>query len=831
LKPTNIKVRVDGAVKVLDFGLAKAFSSEHDVIGPSSLTNSPTITSPLGVTNVGVLLGTAAYMSPEQARGGLADRRSDIWAFGVVLYEMLVGRALFQGATLSDTLAAVLKTEPDWTALPKDAPVPVRRLLRRCLEKDKRRRLDSAADARLELEEALVPAEKAIPSRAAEEGRSLRRRNAVLLSAAVLAIAAALIAVGWWLPRRPVPTVAPATIRFSAGIGADASLVLPRGGARRGGGSSIAIPPDGRFLAFAAQAGTGPIQLYVRDLEQLDAVALPGTDDAAGPFFSPDGEWVGFFAQGRLKKVQVSGGAVTTLSDAPAARGGTWGDDGTIVYSPRSDPGVGLMRVSSAGGTPTPVTNVREGESTHRWAHFLPGSKAVLYTASRSNTGPYDLANLVLQPLPSGAPSVLVEGGSDGRYVPSGHLAYVRGGTLFAAPFDLERLKLTGDAAPVVEGVTYAIDAGAAQFAISTAGTLAYLPAVSADNQAELSWVSQDGTISKVRDVPNWGSLAFSPDGQRLALANRVSGLGDIWIYDLNRDTSARLTAGPEDDFAPAWSPDGQYITFTSARLGGVRNIFVQRSDGTGQAVPLTSSQRDQQSDSVWHPAGRLLAFSDSQQGVMLLPMKQGTSGAWDQATPTLLMRGSNPRFSPDGKWIAYNSDESGSQEVYVQPFPSLDGKWQVSTTGGQQPRWSSSERALLYVHPTELTIMRVPFDVDGESLRPGRPAAPMGERAGLRADKLGPASGRPSGADAAAPAGSGSEQPRQPRLQRVVRRQSAVGGPDAVTVCAVEGDSPRWSQSGTAPLRAARACACAFPHRRRGSRFAIRSGWLHLLP
>jgi serine/threonine-protein kinase len=721
LKPANIKLRPDGTVKVLDFGLAKALSGEMSGSDHQILTNSPTITSPIGVTGVGVLLGTAAYMSPEQARGASADRRSDIWAFGVILHEMLAGKSLFQGTTISDTLAAVLKTEPDWSALPKEVPAPVQRLLRRCLEKDKRRRLDSAAAARLELEDVLTRSEEKSSAERLNATQKLRRRNVVVASAAAVSVAAALMAISWWPPTNRGPS--PEPVRLQVRLGADASLIVPRGGLRRGAGSSLALSPDGRSLAFAAQVGTAPPKLYVRDLGQLEAVALPGTDDAGAPFFSPDGQWIAFFAQGRLKKVPIGGGAVVTISDVPAARGGTWGDDGTIVYTPHMEPGAGLMRVSAAGGTPAVLTTTQEGESTHRWAQLLPRAAAVLYTSSRSNTGPYDQANIVVQPLPSGSPSIVVQGGTYARYVPTGHLVYVRGGTLFAAPFDLDQLKLTGEATPVVEGVSYAVDSGVPHFAISTSGTLAYLPASKPTGLTQLGWADREGTITNVRDVPVWTGFALSPDGQRVAVNSGDTGLSDIWIYELNRDTLTRFTLGADDDFDPVWSPDGQFIAFTSNRMGGIRNVFVQRADGSGPAQILSSSRQAQMISSAWHPDAHLLAISSGSEGAMsLLPIKQSPGGTWEGETPTPLTRGSSPRFSPDGKWIAYHSDESGRREVYVQPFPSLAGKWQVSTNGGERPRFSSSERAVLYVQPSDLTIMRVPFEVQGSVLRPARP-------------------------------------------------------------------------------------------------------------
>ena len=393
------------------------------------------------MTGVGVLLGTAAYMSPEQARGKAVDKRSDVWAFGCVLYEMATGRRAFEGENVSITLAAVMTKEPDWAALPASAASALRRLLRSCLEKDPRRRLQAMGDARLEIERLLSGAPEEAATLVIPVARPLWRRAAPWAALAGVLGLALLTMLLLWPPWRIASPAAP--VRLEATIGADASVVKFQ--------ASLAASPDGALLAFAAQNNQGTQELYLRRLGDLRATPLAGTVGARDPFFSPDGQWIGFFADGKLKKIAVAGGAAVTLSDASEDRGGTWAEDGSIVFQPTAS-GSGLSRVSSAGGVPTPLTKLGAGEVTHRWPQVLPGGRAVLYTAHSNVTG-FDDATLVVQPLPDGAPKIVHRGGYYGRYVPSGHLVYVHQGTLFAEAFDLARLEPTGQPVPVIEGI------------------------------------------------------------------------------------------------------------------------------------------------------------------------------------------------------------------------------------------------------------------------------------------------------------------------------------------------------------------------------------------
>ena len=398
LKPANVMVRADGTVKVLDFGLAKALDPLSSSAAAAALALSPTITSPAALTGAGVILGTAAYMSPEQARGKAVDKRSDLWAFGAVLFEMLTGTRAFRGDDVTDTIASVIAKEPDWSALPADTPAAIHRLLRRCLEKERQRRLSDAADARLEIDEGLAPS----PAGASPDpSRAPARRGAApwLAGALGLGLGAVIVLLAWAPWRRSAPA---RLVRLTADLGVDASLA-------GGLGDIVALSPDGSVAAFVAHQGAGRPRLYLRPLHQLQAAPLAGTDEASSPFFSPDGRWLAFFANDRLKKIAVAGGAVATLCDAPNGRGGSWAEDGDIVfarYSPDAESAGMLMRVSSAGGTPVPVTALAGGEVSQRWPQVLPGGRAVLFTASR-DAGDYRESELVIQPLPGGARKVV----------------------------------------------------------------------------------------------------------------------------------------------------------------------------------------------------------------------------------------------------------------------------------------------------------------------------------------------------------------------------------------------------------------------------------------
>jgi serine/threonine protein kinase/Tol biopolymer transport system component len=710
LKPANVKVRPDGTVKVLDFGLAKAV----DPSGGSSAAamNSPTLS--VHATQAGIILGTAAYMSPEQARGTVVDKRADVWAFGVVLFEMLTGQRPFEGDTLSDTLASILKTEPPWDLLPANVPATVRRLLTICLKKDAKVRLRDIGEARRQIDDALAGGVDVLAAVAVARSPIARQRPMLPWAiAGVLAIAlASLLLAG--SPWRPAPSQSSRALLTY--LGTDASLPTEQGAA-------AILSPDGTTLAFTAQADQR--RLFVRKLDQLQATALNGTEGATNPFFSPDGQWIAFFADGKLKRVSVAGGAPVTLSAAPDNRGGTWAEDDTIIFAPSRTT---LERVSSAGGASVPFGTVGERVSAQRWPQALPGGHTVLYS-ERYETSGFDSANVVVAPVMGGPAKVVVEGGYYGRYLPSGHLIYVQQGSLFAVPFDLAKLETVGRAVPALDNFVANPATGGAQYAFSLDGSFVYLPGKAFTGERRIDWMSRDGKPTVLRAaLSDWRQPRFSPDGQKLAIAISDGTQNDIWIYQWAGDTLTQLTFDPADDGEPVWTADSRRIVFASDRARrGIPNLYSANADGSGAVSRLTDTAETQNSASS-HPSGGFFAFSAGRPAtgldLMILPMNGDAVHGWSPGTPTEFLSTAamerDPMFSPDGRWIAYTSNESGQDDIYVRPFQGPGGPWRISTQGGQYPRWSSAANELLFLDG--LKVMSVSYSTPDGSFQPGKP-------------------------------------------------------------------------------------------------------------
>jgi Tol biopolymer transport system component/tRNA A-37 threonylcarbamoyl transferase component Bud32 len=694
LKPANIKVTADGTVKVLDFGLAKALSDE---VAAQDMSNSPTLS--MAATRQGVILGTAAYMSPEQAKGKTVDRRADVWAFGAVLYEMLTGKQAFQGEDVTEILVAVMSKEPAWDALPGKTPSAIRNLLHRCLDRNLRRRLPHIADARMTIEDVLSGTAPAEAMSAAS--RKNRERLPWAVTAAVV-IVAAVTSFGWWRATRPA---APnPLVRLEVDLGPDVSLGSLAG-------PDAILSPDGTRLVYASQN-----RLFTRRLDQPNPTELAGAQGAWAPFFSPDGQWVAFFSGPSLKKISVEGGSTITLCDAPTGMGGSWGVDGNIIAALTANGD--LSRIPSAGGPPIPVTHLQSGEIGHRWPQILPGGKAVLFTAS--TTGEVDAANIEVMSLADHSTKTLVRGGTFGRYLPSGHLVYVNRGTLFAVPFDLDRLEVHGTPVPVLDQVAYNTQFGSAQLDFSQTGTLIYHSGGAGGELFIVAWLDGAGKTQPLLAKPGtYGRPSLSPDGQRLALESNA----DIWVYDWQRDTMTRLTF-TGNALSPVWSPDGRYIAFRVLGEG----MDAIRSDGSGKPERLTQTKNSQYPWS-FAPDGKRLAFIDSSSGVFQLwtmPLESDSTGLQPGKPEIFLQTPADeraPSFSPDGRWMAYASTESGTFQVYVRAFPDKGGKWQISNSGGTYPMWSRTGHELFF-ETLDNRILVASYTEKGDSFMADKPRA-----------------------------------------------------------------------------------------------------------
>jgi len=678
LKPGNVMLTKSGT-KLLDFGLAKL--KQEAAPASVSLSDLPTAKDPL--TAQGSIVGTLQYMAPEQLEGKEVDARTDIFAFGAVVFEMATGKRAFEGKSQASLIAAILEREPPAiSSLQPMTPPALDRVVKRCLAKEPDSRWQTACDLCGELKWIAEPGSQITPPTVAVKSiRALGWRGLILGVCVLLLVTAIARLASWNLKPSPPQPVTRTVINLPAGqqlAGLD-------------NGPAVALSPDGTHLAYVARQG-GTQQLYLRAMDSLEANPIPRTEGAINLFFSPDGKWLGFFAGGKLKKVSVSGGAALTIADAAFPRGASWDSHGTIAFAPTN---ISVLRqIPDAGGVPQPLTRLEKGEFGHRWPEFLPGDNAVLLVAGTSASN-WNNADVVVQSVVSNERQNLVQGGTQPRYAPSGHLVYARAGNLMAVPFDPKRHKITGAAVPVVEGVLQSGFSGSAQYSVSATGSLAYVSGGVQSAQSSLVWVGRNVAEQPVT-APAHAYLTprLSPDGQHVAVGIAEQET-QIWLYDLTRETLTRLTFERDLNTTPVWTPDGKRITFNSNKEGPL-NIFWQLADGSGGLERLTTGEFPQ-APSSWSPDGQLLAFIEVNPttGVDIWVLRLSDR----KAQPFLRtpFNETTPRFSPDGHWLAYISDESGRFEVYVQPYPGPGGKWQISTEGGTEPIWNSNGRELFY--------------------------------------------------------------------------------------------------------------------------------------
>jgi Tol biopolymer transport system component len=728
LKPANIKVRPDGAVKVLDFGLAKAFEPAPSTAG--NVTMSPTLS--IHATQAGIILGTAGYMSPEQARGKPVDRRSDIWAFGCVFYEMLSGRQAFAGDTITDVIAAVVTRQPEWSDLPSTMPPRIRALIARCLQKDPSKRLPHIGVARLEIDD--PDADPLAVATTDATGRGSRARTTVPWALAVVGLATAGALGGLMLRHREAATFG--AVRFALTTAGDVTFGHNVNG--RGSGPpapQFAPSPDGRIIAYVAyKAGQSP-ELWIRRLDESFARVLPGTDDASFPFWSPDSRFIAFFAQGKLKTIDIGGAPPLTVCEASAGEGGTWNRDNVIVFA--ADGASGLFRVSAGGGGATPVTKLdaASGEYSHRWPQFLPDGRHFLYLAMRGAVGgsaaATDLRAIYVASLDSADRTLVLRGALRPAYG-SGHLLFLREATLMAQPFDTRTLRLVGDPVPIANGVANNVSNGRTALSLSDSGALAYRTGVTASaGRQVLVWRDRTGQTRGTVGAPaDYVEAQLSPDARTVAvlIGNRVvpdpnaqgPQPGDLWTLDLSRNAiPTRLTSRANQlKQGLEWSVDSRRVAFMGVD-GSRGGVYAQAVPGVGDAERLFAFEglgALLYRPTSWSPDGRFVALrlfdlGNSHRMIDLLPI-------FGDRKPTPVFQSTfnydNAVFSPDGRWIAYTSDKGGTSDVYVRAFPNGDREWRLSERAGDAPKWRGDGRELFYWNPLLRSMMAVAIRSDG---------------------------------------------------------------------------------------------------------------------
>ena len=706
LKPGNVKLTPAGEVKVLDFGLAKGAGTADS---SPDLSQSPTIA--YATTGVGVILGTAAYMSPEQARGKTVDRRTDIWSFGCVLNEMLTGRRLFSGETVSDTIARILEREPDWSAIPAAVPEKVRDLLRRCLEKDARKRLRDIGDARLELEEQVSArtSKSRIVAAEVEAMKSAARARPPVTAYAVAAVAlavAALAVLRPFLPAGPKPVVR-------------LSVSEPEGASLNGDAVDCALSPEGRAVVFVASDSAGTVQLWLRPLETLSGQPIPGTDNASRPFWSPDSRWIGFFADGKLKKARPNG-SVEVVCDAPNGRGGTWSPKGTIVFTPSGEGPI--FAVSASGGEPRRVTTLdsTRHDITHRFPYFLPDGKHFLYVVLPGGTRGFQV---MAGSTDGGEARPITTADSAPIYAKPGYLVYLRDRNLVAQRFDAASLQVKGDPVALPDTPASSQNTGYRAATGSASGALAYMNGTITNSR--LVWYDRAGRTVGTVPVPaaQYQLPALSPDERTVSVDRYTSpNESDIWLVDLARGVSTRFTYGPRLNTSSLWSPDGSRIAFESNRNGPF-DIYVKPVSGASPETSLVVGQGQFKHPASWSPDGRTLAFYQLDPGtgfdIWLVP-----ADGSGPPVPYLRTRFLDqlPVVSPDGRWLLYISNESGRSEAYVQSFPTPGHKYQVTTGGCLFGLWPKDARELILVGLDGQSISSADVLESGAAFRTGSP-------------------------------------------------------------------------------------------------------------